>query len=213
MPRYPDDALDVAMSDDYRVMEARTGRSSQDPVPAPKEPGFFGRIYNAIVGNKHVETDTPLKRSDQIPTLTDAPVYPYDQTIRRPREPKAMTIEDIEAANPGATEEELNDLILKHVQQSRRDRLAPLAGIERSVDLRKPALPPISPEPETEDVSEPDTDDSESDEDVSESVSEDVPEDLYETKIEKSMSGGGHRMVLGNAALATIILAMSVFQG
>lgn len=208
MPRYPDDALDVAMSDDYRVVEARTGRSSQDPVPAPKEPGFFGRIYNAIVGNNHVDTETPLRRSNQIPPLTDAPVY--DGRAHRPREPKAVTIEEIEAANPGATEEELNELILEHVRASRQGRLAPLVGVERSADLRKPALPPISSEPETDDSeSETETDDSYED------VSEDVSEDVYVTETEKApkaMAGGG-RMVIGNAALAAIILAMAVFQG
>jgi hypothetical protein len=225
MPRYPDDALEVAMSDDYRVAEARTGRSSEDSVPAPKEPGFLGRIYNAIMGNKHVETDTPLKRSTQIPTLTDAPEYHYEQNTR-PKESKTMTIEDIERTNPGATPEEVDDLLLKYARESRQGRLASLEGIVPSSDIRKPMLPPISADSEdlseadTEELSEPDTEDpSEADtEDLTEAESEDPteaesedPTEVETDELTEPMSGGG-RMVLGNAALVTIILAMSVFK-
>lgn len=175
MPRYPDDALEVAMSDDYRVRTDRTGKPSQDTSPAPKKPGFLGRLYDAIVGNKHVDTVTPYKRSDQIPTLTDTPEYSY----RMPR-PKVKTIEAIEAENPGATPEELDALILENVRESRQDRAKAWADKEDMEDME-----------------------------------DDVPSesDTEEDRLNapKAMAGGGH-LVLGSAALAALILAMSVLQ-
>lgn len=180
------------MSDDYGAIEAHTGPPSQDPEPAPQEPGFLGRIYNAIVGKKPVNTEAPLRKSSQIPRLVDTDDAPFEMT---PREPKIMTFSEFKIAN-GYPDEELSDedddaLALKYVQESR---------------ARMPARPPIEPEtesePDSEYASEPDT------EDESEADTEDLDEEP------KAMAGGGGgSMVLGNAALAALIVAMSVFQG
>lgn len=189
MPRYPDNALEVALKDD----NTRIGRPSQDPSPPPQKPGIIRRIINAITGNTFVETDTPLKRSTEIPPITEK--LP-DAVTSRPyvTEPARLTIEELEKKFAWMDEEEFDAELLKISREGRARRLTAIPG-ETGPDIRKPALPPISATEDDED-------------DV---TYEDDEEDDTREVVQRPMSGGG-RVILGNSALAAIIIAMTLFQ-
>lgn len=116
MPRFPDDSLDVALSDDGNMVRERTGRALEDPSPAPQKQGFFTRMYHAIVGNKVVENQ--VRRTTQIPRITDESDLPLEYKPKR----KLRTYDDLEEENPLLTEDELDEIAYQQSRESRELR-------------------------------------------------------------------------------------------
>jgi hypothetical protein len=199
MPRFPEDAVKVALNDD----DTRIGSPVQDPTPPPQKPGLIKRIYNYVVGDTFVGTNTPLRRTTEIPRITDedssAAMASSAMASSKPyvTEPTQLTIEELEKKYSWMTPEEFDEKMLEISRGRRARRLSAMQG-QAGTDIRKPVLPPIAASAvhESDDKSDDSDDDS---------------DDEFEEVPRKPMSGGG-RVVIGNAALATIVVVMALFQ-
>lgn len=229
MPRFPKDAVEAALNDDG----TRIGRPVHDPSPAPQKPGLLKRIYNYVVGDNFVETNTPLKRTTEIPRITDAEA-PMASARPYVTEPAQLTIEELEKKYAWMTPEEFDAKVLEISHARRARRLAAIPG-HVGTDIRKPVMGPIpandeddqSEGGETESTADPadeiieEMDDAGTDSDAdadadtgtdADADADEIYENLDGSPVRAPVSGGGGRVVLGNAALATIVVAMALFQ-